>query len=85
MPKAKDDLAPPWTVTSKQARLALLSAGLLDQATTAVSTLGGAALITWEYASVWQRTDPLIVQLGVTLGLTPDQIDQLFATASTFN
>lgn len=70
-------------VTPRQGRLALLSAGLLDKATAAVNAAGGATLITWEYASAWDRNDPLILQLGAALGLNAAQIDQLFTTAST--
>lgn len=73
----------PQSVTPLQGRLALLSANLLDQATVAVTAAGGAALLTWEYASIWDRNDPLIMQLGAALGLTSSQIDQLFTTAST--
>jgi hypothetical protein len=77
-------VVPPPPVTSvspRQGRLALLGAGLLDKATAAVNAAGGATLITWEYASVWDRNDPLILSLGAALGLTSDQIDQLFTTA----
>jgi hypothetical protein len=70
-------------VTPRQARLALLSAGLLDQAQAAVDAAGGAAKITWEYATTFERTNPLIVGLGAALGLTATQIDALFAQAST--
>lgn len=75
---------PPVTsVTPRQARLALLGAGLLDQVTAAVNAAGGATLITWEYATEFDRTDPLIAQIGSSLNLTSDQIDALFATAAT--
>ncbi|WP_316235055.1 MULTISPECIES: hypothetical protein [unclassified Bradyrhizobium] len=72
----------PVAVSPRQGRLALLSAGLLDKATAAVNAAGGATLITWEYATAWERNDPLIISLGASLGLTSDQIDQLFATAA---
>lgn len=73
----------PQTITQKQARLALLGAGLLASVNAAVQAAGGAAQITWEYASVIERFDPLILTLGPTLGLSSAQIDQLFITAST--
>jgi hypothetical protein len=73
----------PQAVTPRQARLALLGAGLLDQVNTAINAAGGASLITWEYASVIERNDPLINMLGQALGLTSDGIDALFVTAST--
>lgn len=73
----------PQSVTPRQARLALLGAGLLDQVTTSVNSAGGATLITWEYASVFLRTDPLITQIGASLNLTDAQIDALFVQAAT--
>lgn len=73
----------PQTVTQKQARLALLGAGLLDQVNAAVLAAGGAVQITWEYSDLINRTDTLIVAIGASLGLTSAQIDALFVTAST--
>jgi hypothetical protein len=70
-------------ITPRQARLALLGAGLLDQVNASVTAAGGASLITWEYASTIERTDPLILSFGTSLGLTSAQIDALFVTAST--
>lgn len=70
-------------VTPRQARLALLAAGLLDQVEAAVSSAGGATKITWDYATQISRTDPLITTLGSSLNLTSDQIDNLFLQAST--
>jgi hypothetical protein len=71
------------SVTPRQARLALLAAGLLDQASAAVAAAGGATLITWEYATEFLRNDPLIISIGASLNLTPAQIDALFAQAAT--
>lgn len=71
------------TVTPRQARLALLSAGLLDQVEAAVNAAGGATKITWEYATEIRRSDPLISSIGTTLSLTAAQIDALFLAAGT--
>ncbi|MCK1742170.1 hypothetical protein IVA80_15200 [Bradyrhizobium sp. 139] len=73
----------PQSVTPRQARLALLGAGLLDQVESTVTAAGGATYITWGYATEFLRSDPLIVQIGASLGLTDQQIDDLFRTAST--
>ena len=73
----------PQSVSPRQARLALNAAGLLDKANTAVNAAGGATLISWEYASVFLRSDPLIAQIGTSLGLTSAQIDALFVQAAT--
>lgn len=70
-------------VSPRQARLALLGAGLLTQVENAVTAAGGATQITWEYATVFERTDPLIATLSAALGLTSAQVDALFATAAT--
>lgn len=70
-------------VTPRQARLALLAAGLLPQVQAAVDAANGATKITWEYASEIDRNDPLIATLGLALGLTDAQIDALFETAAT--
>jgi hypothetical protein len=75
----------PPAVSPAQARLALLNAGLLDQANAAVTAAGGATQITWEYATVIMRTDPLIENLGAALNLTSAQIDQLFIQAATIS
>lgn len=74
---------PPYlSVTPRQARLALLGAGLLNQVETAVTNAGGAAKITWDYATQIRRTDPLVTTLGATLGLSDAQIDALFEQAA---
>ena len=72
----------PASVTPSQARLALLEAGLLDRVQATVDAQGGAAKITWEYATTLSRDDPLITSLGTTLGLTDAAIDMLFKKAS---
>lgn len=74
---------PPYApVTPRQARLALLGAGLLTQVEAAVTAAGGATQITWEYATQIRRDDPLIAQIGTSLGLTQAQIDALFIAAA---
>lgn len=73
----------PVSVTPRQARLALMGAGILDQVQAAVDQAGGSTKITWEYASEISRTDPLITAIGGALGLTAAQIDALFINAAT--
>lgn len=70
-------------VSPRQARLALLAAGLLDEVQAAVDAAGGATKITWEYATEISRTDPMIDAIGAALNMTDAQIDALFATAKT--
>jgi len=72
----------PNSVTPRQARLALLGAGLLDQVETAVKTQDKETQITWEFASEIQRNNPLIVGIGKQLGIASEQIDSLFVMAA---
>lgn len=75
---------PPITsVTPRQARLALSAAGLLDKVNAAVAASDQATQITWEFASLIERGDPLMTSLGNALGLSGDQIDALFKQAAT--
>ena len=78
---------PVTTVTMRQARLALLRAGLLDNVDAAIAAIPDetqrrAAQIEWEYASIVERNSALIQQLTPALGLTEAQMDELFATAA---
>ena len=78
----------PWeTISPRQARLALLQAGLLSQVDTAINSLESPAKeqaqIEWEYATSIERGSEWINQLGGALGLDDAGIDDLFKTAST--
>lgn len=73
----------PQTVTMRQARLALLGAGLLDLVTEAVAGAGQAAQIEWEYASDVGRNAMLIQTLSEAMGLTDEDLDGLFVLAAT--
>jgi hypothetical protein len=80
---------PPVVVTSvsmRQARLALLGAGMLDAANLAIAGMTGiegeAARIEWEYAQDVERSSPLVMGMTSALGLTEEQLDQLFILAS---
>lgn len=76
----------PTEVTMRQARLALLSIGKLDQVAPAIESLEGAerdaARIEWEFSSAVVRSRPLVVMLGQALGLDEEALDQLFITAA---
>ncbi len=73
---------PVTTVTPRQARLALNAAGLLAAAEALIAAADQPTKITWEYATVFERNNPLIVALGAQLNLTEEQIDNLFVAAS---
>lgn len=76
----------PQSVTMRQARLALLGAGLLSGVEAAITTLPepqkSAALIEWEYAALVQRSSGLVPMMGTALGLTESQLDDLFVAAA---
>lgn len=72
----------PVSVSPRQARLALLGAGLLDQVEGAVQANGQATQITWDYAIAINRDDPLIAAVGAALQLTSEQVDNLFSQAA---
>ena len=73
---------PPSIVTMRQARLALLAAGLLQPVNEAVTALGESAKIEWEYAATVDRASPLVAGLTAALSLTSVQLDTLFTTAA---
>lgn len=76
----------PQAVTMRQARLALLAAGLLPAVSTALAALPSpqkeAAQIEWEYSTEVQRHRPLVQALGPALGLDDAALDALFIEAS---
>ena len=77
----------PSVVSMRQARLALLGAGLLSQVNDALAAMAGiegeAARIEWEFAAEVKRSSPLVVSLSAALGLSEAQLDALFTQAST--
>lgn len=73
----------PSVITMRQARLALLQAGLLNSVNTAMEQADQAAQIEWEYATQVIRTDPLVVAMQAGLGLTDDDLDALFTLGAT--
>jgi len=87
-PEPEPDPGPgvPQEVAMRQARLALLSAGLLDAAQGVIDALPmpqrRAAQIEWEYALSVRRDHPLIA-LMIAEGLaTAAQVDELFVAAA---
>lgn len=71
-------------ISMRQARLELLSQGLLDQVKTIVANAGQAAQIEWEYATAVYRSSPLINYISSQLNppLSNTQINALFNSAS---
>lgn len=76
----------PQSVTMRQARLALLASGLLDDVEAAIAALPSpakdAAKIEWEYSQEVQRHNGFVAQLGPALGLDDAALDALFVSAA---
>lgn len=78
----------PQSVTRRQARQALLLRGLLDQIEPAIEALPdelqrGLALIEWQDSLNFERSRPLVVQIGAAIGLDTAGLDELFIFAAT--
>lgn len=77
----------PQSVSMRQARLALLNAGLLDDVEAAIITMDEPqrtqTQIEWEYAQIVERDNALVAALGPKLGLDDAAIDSLFSMAAT--
>lgn len=77
----------PEAVQMAQARLALLDANLLSQVDAAIDAIPDptqreASRIEWEYRTEVYRNSQLVLSLGAALGLTDNQIDELFRQAA---
>lgn len=85
-PPASVEPVIPGVVTMRQARLALLGAGLLASVNSSIAAMTGvsgeAARIEWEYAQEVRRDSPLVAGLSDALALNAAQLDALFTTAA---
>jgi hypothetical protein len=76
----------PPSVSMRQARLALLGAGLYEQVETFVAVMDGEvgeqARIEWEFATEVRRDSPLVTILATALELSEEQLDALFIEAA---
>ena len=78
VPPPPDPVPVPQIITIRQAKLALLAAGLLDDVDTAVAAAPRAVQIEWEYAAEVHRSWPTLAAVQVIIGLTDEQVDNLF-------
>ena len=77
----------PQSVTRRQARQALLLAGLLSSVQAAIDGIPdpiqrGLAQIEWDDSQAFERDRPLLIALATALGLDSAELDQPFITAS---
>jgi hypothetical protein len=61
-------------IDARRLRLALHQLNLLDTVETAIATLGRAAQIEWEYATIIKENYPLVISLSTELGLNVSEI-----------
>ena len=77
----------PQSVSMRQARLALLSYGLLDDVDSVIIAMTepqrSQTQIEWEYAQTVERENALVAALGPALGLDDAAINGLFTLAAT--
>jgi len=75
----------PTVASARQIRLALVDVGLLDSVQDAFADLAEPlktkAQIEWEYATEIEKNSPLIQNLYPKLGLSKEQLDDLFVAA----
>lgn len=76
------------SISPRQVRLALVLSGIsLETIESAIDSLSEPektlARISWEYAVEYERENPIVNSLGLMLGFTSNQIDELWAVAST--
>lgn len=73
----------PQVITIRQAKLALLQAGLFDDVEGAIAQATRTVQIEWESATEFRRDWPALLAMQPALGLTDEQIDDLFRLAAT--
>lgn len=73
----------PTSVSMRQARLALLESGLLADVEAGLAGSAQEAQIEWEYATTVERSSGLVSTIASAMGLTEQQLDDLFTLAAT--
>lgn len=70
------------SVTRFQAKAALLNAGLLEQVETAVADSEDPIVkLAWTEAHTFERDSPAIAAITEGLGMTPQEVNELFSAA----
>lgn len=73
----------PTSISMRQAELALLAAGLLDDVEALIPSLPRADQIAWKRATLVERSNPLVAYVQQVNGLTDLQLDELFTRAAS--
>lgn len=73
-------------ISARQLRLWLHGAGLLDEVPALIAAMPEpqrtTAQIEWEFSSEYERSHPLVVQLGTALGMTAQDLDLAWTHAA---
>jgi FtsZ-binding cell division protein ZapB len=78
-----DENGVPTAITPLQGRIVLKRAGLLATVEAAITHANGETQIWWEYATLWHRNHPVLIALGTSLGLSTEQVDEMFIQAAS--
>lgn len=70
------------SISPRQARLALLNAGLLDKVENAIKAGPRSVQIEWEFGLEVRRDHQMVAHMQASLGMTSEQVDALFRSAS---
>lgn len=70
-------------VSARQMLVALDESGMLDGIEAYVASQPRVVQITWARSQEFQRDNPLLAAGAQAFGLTPEQVDNLFALAAT--
>lgn len=85
-PVVEPEKVVPASITMRQARLQLHAIGKLSAVQAAINQLPEppktSAQIEWDYAAVVERASPFVALLTPALGLSDEEMDELFIQAS---
>lgn len=82
LPKAQHEIV--YEVSDLQIRLALIQAGLFDAVEAWVNASTDKAIhVWWDRALRFQRDNPMVLQAAQALGVSDDQLNQLWLLAAT--
>jgi hypothetical protein len=73
----------PQVVTPRQIRLALNQLGLRTAIEQAIAQADQDTKDTWEFSTEFQRSNPLVMNVGLALGKSAEEIDAVFCLAAT--
>lgn len=75
----------PTVIPAWKGKAALREAGLLNAVEAAVAAAGGRVHDAWIGASEWSRSSDFLLSLATSLGLTTQQVDEMFRAADTIH